>query len=195
VHDRGLTDKTTVRLMTGAGLKVLRLTVKDGVTESVRVDMGEPMLVPALIPVDLPGETAMDVPLTVEGRTFRLNCVSMGNPHCVLFVDDPDAEDLPRWGSLLEKHPVFPRHANIEFVHVDDRGHIRQRTWERGSGETLACGTGASAVMVASAFTGRTDRQAEITLRGGKLLVEWAEDGHVYQQGPAAFVFDGEWNG
>ncbi len=196
VYDRGLTDKTTVSLMTGGGLKELQLNVQDGKVRSVRVDMGAPELRPDLVPVDLPGEMVMGHRLHVGAAVYEIHCVSMGNPHCVVFVKDPDLIDVEQVGSLLENHPIFPNRANIEFVQVVDRQHLRMRVWERGSGETLACGTGACASLVAAVLTGQADRRVSMELLGGTLELEWAfDDGHVYQEGPAKFVFDGEWIG
>ena len=196
VYDKGLTDKTTVRLMTGAGLKILRLNVQDGKVVAVRVDMGAPAMRPDLVPVNLPGDMVMGCPLEVDGVTYDIHCVSMGNPHCIVFVDDPDHVDVEGVGKLLENHPIFPNRANIEFVQVVNRQHLRMRVWERGSGETLACGTGACASLVAAVMTGRADRKVVMDLLGGSLELEWAEDdGHVYQEGPAKIVFDGEWVG
>lgn len=196
VYERGLTDKTEVTLMTGGGLKVLHLNVEGGRVVSVRTDMGEPELSPALIPADFPGDAVISRPLHVDGADWRVTCVSMGNPHCVTYVDDPAQIDLPRLGPLFEHHPAFPRRTNTEFAAVLDRQHIRMRVWERGAGETLACGTGACAVLVASVLNGLCDREVTMHLRGGDLLLRWSEeDNHVYQQGPAAFVFDGEWLG
>ena len=126
--------------------------------------------------------------------TWRIHCVSMGNPHCVVFVDDPDDIDLPMIGPLLENHPLFPNRINVEFVRVMNRHLLRMRVWERGAGETLACGTGACAALVASVLTGRADREATVRLPGGELALTWSpDDNHVYQEGPAEFVFDGEW--
>ncbi|MBQ3486100.1 MAG: diaminopimelate epimerase [Clostridia bacterium] len=196
VYDRGLTDKTTVSLMTGGGLKQLELNVQDGKVKTVRVDMGAPELRPELIPVDLPGEMVMGYRLQVGAATYELHCVSMGNPHCIVFVKDPDLVDVEQIGTLLENHPIFPKRANIEFVQVIDRGHLRMRVWERGSGETMACGTGACASLVAAVLTGRANRQVTMDLLGGSLELDWSfADGHVYQEGPAKFVFDGEWIG
>lgn len=196
VYDRGLTDKTSVSLMTGGGLKELQLNVQGGKVKSVRVDMGAPELRPELIPVDLPGEAVMGHRLHVGAAVYEIHCVSMGNPHCVVFVKDPDLIDVEQVGSMLENHPIFPNRANIEFVQVVDRQHLRMRVWERGSGETLACGTGACASLVAAVLTGRADRRVSMELLGGTLELEWAfDDGHVYQEGPAKFVFDGEWIG
>lgn len=194
VYDRGLTDKTHVTVMTGAGLKLLRLRVKQGKVASVRVDMGAPELRPECIPVNLPGEIVMGHHLQVGSNTYEIHCVSMGNPHCVVFVKDPDQVDVEQVGMLLENHPIFPHRANVEFVQVVSRDHLRMRVWERGSGETLACGTGACASLVAAVLTGRADRQVTMDLLGGSLALDWSfEDDHVYQEGPAKFVFDGEW--
>lgn len=194
VYDRGLTDKTEVSLMTGAGLKLLKLKVDNGRVASVRVDMGKPELTPALIPTTLGSECAKDVPMEVDGRQWLVSCVSMGNPHCVTFVEDPAALDLPSIGPAFEHHPAFPKRVNTEFVQVISREHLKMRVWERGSGETLACGTGACASLVAAVMTGRAERRVTMDLVGGSLQLEWAEDGHVYQEGPAAFVFDGEYD-
>lgn len=194
VYDRGLTDKTTFTVMTGAGLKIIRIKVWRGKAASVRVDMGAPELRPELVPVDIPGEMVMGYPLTVDGTDYDIHCVSMGNPHCVIFVDDPDVIDVEHIGTQLENHPIFPNRANIEFVQVVNRDHLRMRVWERGSGETLACGTGACASLVAAVLTGRANRQVTMDLLGGSLDLDWSfDDGHVYQEGPAVFVFDGEW--
>lgn len=194
VYERGLTDKTEITLMTGAGLKQLKLHVEDGRVRSVRVDMGSPELNPRKIPVDMPGEIVLGQRIDVAGMTYAIHCVSMGNPHCVIFVQDPDTIELPVIGSLLENHRIFPNRTNVEFVTVRDRYHIRMRVWERGAGETMACGTGACAALVASVLTGKADRSVEIALNGGKLKVEWSpEDNHIYQEGPAEFVFDGIW--
>lgn len=194
VYERGLTDQTSLTLLTGAGLRQLSLRTDQGRVTSVQVDMGSPELAPNRIPVLLPGEVVMGYRLEMGTTTFAIHCVSMGNPHCVIFVRDPDDVDLSIWGPLLEKHSLFPNRTNVEFAHVEDRKHIVMRTWERGAGETLACGSGACAVLVASVLTGAADRDAELTLRGGKLRVFWSpDDNHVYQEGSAEFVFDGEW--
>ena len=194
VYERGMTDKTSITLMTGSGLKTLNLNVRDGRVRSVRVDMGTPELSPRMIPVDLPGEVVLGHRLELGSLVYSLHCVSMGNPHCVLFVNNPDSADVERIGPLLENYPIFPNRTNVEFVQVEDRQHIRLRVWERGAGETLACGTGACAALVASVLTGRADRNATVELTGGELEVSWsAEDNHVYQEGPAEFVFDGDW--
>ena len=181
-HDRGLTEKTDITVETGAGVKRLRLNLDaQGRTESVRVDMGAPV----------PG--GVGVPLALDGAEHRLTLVSMGNPHAVLFVPDPDKAPVETLGPRIERDPLFPHKTNVEFVTVEDRGHIRMRVWERGTGETLACGTGACAAMVACALNGLCDKAVRVTLPGGQLLVEWDGSGSAYMTGPATFVYDGEW--
>ena len=194
VYERGLTKKTSFTVMTGGGLKQLELKVSGGKVQSVRVDMGSPVLTPELIPTTLTGEMVMGAALHVGGANYKVHCVSMGNPHCVVFVKDPDTVDLPELGPLFEHHEAFPRRTNTEFVQVISRNHLRMRVWERGAGETLACGTGACASLVAAVLTGQADRRVTMDLLGGSLELEWSpEDNHVYQEGPATFVFDGEW--
>ena len=194
VHDRGLTDKTEISLMTGAGTKILKLKVRDGVTESVRVDMGEPELEGEKIPVNIPGKPVIGAPVEALGKTYRMTCVSMGNPHAVIYVDDADSFDVHGVGAKIEVDPLFPRKTNVEFCTVKDREHLRMRVWERGSGETMACGTGACATLVASVLNGVSERKATLALNGGSLVVEWdPETNHVFQEGPAEFVFDAEY--
>lgn len=194
VYERGFTEKTELTLETKGGLRVLWLNVKAGVVESVRVDMGSPVLNPREIPVNLAGEAVLNHHFRLGGHMYTISCVSVGNPHCVVFCDEPDLIDLPLIGPLFENHSIFPNRTNTEFMKIVRRDWIRLRVWERGAGETMACGTGASAALVAAVLSGRADRTATIELNGGNLLVEWsAEDNHVYQTGPAAFVFDGEW--
>ena len=154
VYERGLTKKTSFTVMTGGGLKQLELKVSGGKVQSVRVDMGSPVLTPELIPTTLTGEMVMGAALHVGGANYKVHCVSMGNPHCVVFVKDPDTVDLPELGPLFEHHEAFPRRTNTEFVQVISRNHLRMRVWERGAGETLACGTGACASLVAAVLTG-----------------------------------------
>ena len=191
IHDRGLSDKTEIRLMTGAGIKVLKLTVENGKTQKVLVDMGEPILEAAEIPVLLPAGKVIDVPVDAAGQQFRITCVSMGNPHAIIFVNDADTFDVHGIGAQMEVHPLFPRKTNVEFVTVKDRQHLRMRVWERGTGETLACGTGASATLVAAVLNGVSERKAILELNGGPLTIEWDPvTNHVYQEGPAEFVFD-----
>ena len=192
IHDRGLCDKEEIRLMTGAGIKNLKLTVRDGRTESVRVDMGEPILEAERIPTTLTGLKVVNTPLEVLGVTYGVTCVSMGNPHAVIFVEDADQFDVHTVGPVIENYPLFPRKTNVEFVTVKDRENLRMRVWERGAGETMACGTGACATLVATVLNGLCERKAILQLNGGPLTVEWdPETNHVFQEGPAEFVFDG----
>jgi len=194
VYERGLTQKTRLTLATKAGIKTLELQIDAGQVTQVRVDMGEPLLAPAAIPVDLPGERVIDQPITVGGQAWRMSCVSMGNPHAVIFVDDPATFDVHGIGRQIEHHPLFPRRTNVEFVRVHSREQLEMRVWERGSGETLACGTGAAAIVVAAVLNGLTERSVRVKLLGGELHVHWDEaDNHIYQSGPASFVFDGVW--
>ena len=193
VYEKGLTDKTEVSLETLAGIKILHLHVRDGVVESVTVDMGEPELRPELVPVKSsdPAKKIAEEE-TVGGVTYRITGVSMGNPHGVIFIDEiTDAKVLGE-GPRLEVADIFPKKANIEFARVIDRNNIEMRVWERGTGETFACGTGACATAVAGVLNGLTDRDVTIHLRGGDLHVLWDEQtGHVMMTGPATFVCDG----
>ena len=193
VYEKGLTDSETVTLETLAGIKVLHLHVREGVVESVTVDMGAPVLEPASVPVQsLDPKLRLAEEETVDGRTYRITGVSMGNPHGVIFVDEIDDDLVLRQGPLLEEAPIFPAKANIEFAKVLDRSTIEMRVWERGTGETLACGTGACATAVAAALNGLTGREVDVLLRGGTLHIRWDEtDGHVFMTGPAAFICDG----
>lgn len=196
VHDRGLTRHTRVTLATAGGIKTLELHVKDGSVDQVTVDMGEPAFEPARIPVALPGKRVLHQPIDVGGQTLHITCVSMGNPHAVVFVDDPQAVDVEGIGRQIENHPWFPKRTNVEFVRVARRDRLEMRVWERGSGETLACGTGAAASLVAAVLRGLADRSAVVQLTGGELHVAWdAGTNHVHQTGPARFVFDGVWLG
>ncbi len=195
VYERAICRNNPMRIETGAGILTVDLFVdtRDQV-EKVRVDMGAPRLTRGEIPMTGPaGEQAVEVPVEAGGRRFAVTCVSMGNPHCVVFVDDVDTFPVAEFGPLLENHPLFPRRTNVEFVQVLSRSEVRQRTWERGAGETLACGTGASAVTVAAVLTGRCDRRLVNHLAGGDLELEWLEDGPVLMTGPATEVFTGEW--
>jgi diaminopimelate epimerase len=158
------------------------------------VNMGEPIVEATRIPTKLVGNPPINVPLVIDGRTFQVTCVSMGNPHCVIFVEEATDELVLGWGRKIEHASEFPARVNVEFVEVVGPTEVRQRTWERGSGETLACGTGASAVCVAGVLTGRTQRRIVNHLRGGDLELEWNErDNCVYKTGPAVEVFQGEW--
>ncbi len=192
-YDNGLTEKKTVTIETLAGLKILELTVKEGKVSVVRVDMGEPILKPSDIPVRSDASSFTAQPVEVAGQTFAVTCVSMGNPHAVTYVDDVTSFPLADIGPKMEHHELFPRKINAEFVKVIDRDTLQMRVWERGAGETLACGTGASAVLVASVLNGFTNRKAVVKLLGGDLTIEWNEkDNHVYMTGPAVMVFEGD---
>ena len=194
VYDHGICRKPTLRIETGAGVLSLDVKVAGGRVERVRVDMGPPILEAARIPTRLSGDPVKDQPLGIDGRMFEATCVSMGNPHCVLFVPEATDELVLGYGPKIERDARFPARVNVEFVEVISPRELRQRTWERGSGETWACGTGASAVCVAGVLTGRTERQVRINLLGGELDLHWsADDNHVYMTGPAVEVFSGEW--
>ena len=193
VYDYGLTDKTQISVETLGGIKYLDLTVEDGKVSLVKVDMGKPELEADLIPIISEREQVIDEPIEVDGKEYHMTGVSMGNPHAVIYVDDVKGLDLEKIGPKFENHERFPKRINTEFVHCIDRQTVEMRVWERGSGETLACGTGACAVAVASILNGYTEREVEIRLLGGNLQVEWnEEDNHVYMTGPATVVFDGE---
>lgn len=193
VYDKGLTNKTTVTIETLAGIKSLNLNTKDGKVENVRVDMGEPILEAEKIPVISNEKPVKNLELEAEGRKFKFTCVSMGNPHAITIVDDTKNFNVEKYGKLLEIDKAFPKKTNVEFIQVLDRQNIKMRVWERGAGETLACGTGACATAVSCNLNGLTDRKVKIELLGGKLEIEWnKEDNHVYMIGPAVTVFDGE---
>ena len=195
VYDYGLTDKTSISVETLAGIKYLDLTVEDGKVVLVKVDMGKPMLRPEEVPVVSEKEEVIDEPITVDGQEYRMICVSMGNPHAVVFIDQ-DVKEFPleTVGVKFENHERFPKRVNTEFVNVLDRHTAQMRVWERGSGETLACGTGACAVAVACALNGLTEDEVTVKLLGGDLQIKWdREKNTVYMTGPAEVVFDGEW--
>lgn len=194
IFDHGLTKNAKPSIETGKGVLSLDLkTDNQGFVQLVTVDMGEPILKPSLIPVVWPNEeTIISQPIEVAGKNFYFTAVSMGNPHCVIYVDDAESFPVRELGPLLEHHPFFPKRVNIEFVTLLGENHLYQRTWERGSGETLACGTGACAVAVSSFLNGKTGKSVKIDLRGGSLFVDWKENGSVYMTGPAREVFTGE---
>ena len=196
VYDYGLTDKTSISVETLAGIKYLDLTVEDGKVVLVKVDMGKPMLRPEEVPVVSEKEEVIDEPITVDGQEYRMTCVSMGNPHAVVFIDQ-DVKEFPleTVGVKFENHERFPKRVNTEFVNVLDRHTAQMRVWERGSGETLACGTGACAVAVACALNGLTEDEVTVKLLGGDLQIKWdREKNTVYITGAAEVVFVGEWN-
>ena len=193
VYDKGLTNKTTVKIETLAGIKTLILNTKDGKVETARVDMGEPILEAEKIPVISTEKPVKNLELEAENKKFKFTCVSMGNPHAITIVENTKEFDVEKYGKVLEVDKAFPKKANIEFAQIIDRQNINMRVWERGAGETLACGTGACATAVACNLNGLTDRKVNIELLGGTLNIEWIEtDNHVYMTGPAVTVFDGE---
>jgi diaminopimelate epimerase len=192
VYERGIAKKDILKIDTMSGIKTLSLDVKNGIVESVTVDMGSPILQAAQIPVLFPKSEVINEPVTVDSKDYRITCVSMGNPHCVLFVDVIEKVDLNEIGSKFENLDIFPNRANIEFVQLLNKNEINMRVWERGSGETWACGTGACASAVASAVNKLTERQVKVHLKGGDLEIDWDEKtGSVFMKGPAEFVFDG----
>lgn len=194
VHDHGIRKADKLRIQTGRGILAVDLEVKAGKVERVTVNMGKPILDGATIPTKLEGNPPVEVPLLVNGLTLHVTAVSMGNPHCINFVEKATDELVLGLGPKIENSEMFPARTNVEFIEVISPTEVRQRTWERGSGETLACGTGASAVCVAGVLTGRTKRKIINHLLGGDLELEWREsDGCVYKTGPAVEVFSGDW--
>ena len=193
-YDHGLVTKKEITAETGAGILSLQLFTDSGNrVDKVRVNMGVPRLTRAEIPMQGNGaDRVVAEPLNIMHTSFNITCVSMGNPHCVIFVDDLERFQVEKYGPLIENHDIFPRRTNVEFVRVISPGEVRQRTWERGAGETLACGTGASAVCVAGVLNGLTEKKILNHLSGGDLELEWAEDGNVYMTGPAVEVYSGE---
>lgn len=214
VYDFGLTDKTSVSVETLAGIKHLELFVENGKVREVRVNMGAPVFAPEEIPVRTVADASeaaqigwgadfggvdgfgriVSQPLCVSGKEYRVTCLSMGNPHCVIFMDEDVRDlDLEKIGPAFERHPAFPKRVNTEFVNVIDASHLRMRVWERGSGETLACGTGTCATLVAAALNGLSGDEADVELLGGSLRIQWdRENNLVYMTGPAVVVFNGE---
>ena len=194
VHEHGLTSKTALQVETGAGIIKPEMTVEDGAVTLIRVDMGEPRLAREVIPMlgEPKDEPVIGAPLEVGGQTLSVTCVSVGNPHCITFVDDVARYPVHEIGPLVENHKLFPRRINAEFVEVLSRDHVKMRVWERGSGETMACGTGATATAVACVLNGKCDKQVTVSLLGGDLHVEWAADNHLFLTGPASEAFSGE---
>lgn len=193
VYDNGLTNKTEITLETKSGVKRLKLFTKDGLVDTVEVDMGQAVLKPADIPMKAEGDSFINSPIEVDGRTYNITAVSMGNPHCVIFTEGVDSLDLEKIGSSFENHPLFPERVNTEFCELLHDGTIKIRVWERGSGETWACGTGACASAVAAVLCGHKKRDEEIILklRGGELAIKYKSDGRVMMKGTATKVFDG----
>lgn len=200
IYDHRLATTTQLKIETLAGVLTVALIVDEDtdLVEQVQVDMGPPRLLRQQIPMTGDADSeALSVKLSLDEREFEVSCLSMGNPHCVVFVDDVDTFAVDYWGPLIENHPQFPQRINVEFVEVVSATHVKQRTWERGAGETLACGTGASAVCVAGFLSGRTERRVSNQLRGGVLTLEYGSNGSVMMTGPATQVFVGEfpWQG
>ncbi|SFR07594.1 MULTISPECIES: diaminopimelate epimerase [unclassified Paenibacillus] len=193
VYDRKHINREQITIETlGAGVQQVELTVENGLVRMVKVDMGEPILEGLKIPTTLDLSSVINEPIEAGGSGFRFTAVSMGNPHCVIYVEDAPSFDLEAWGSKLECHPLFPKKTNVEFATVRSRKHIDMRVWERGAGPTLACGTGACATLVASVLNGYSDRHAIVSLKGGDLDIEWSEDdNHIYMTGPAEIVYEG----
>lgn len=193
VYDRGMTDKTKLTVETGSGIKTLRLNVTEGAVTSVCVDMGAPELRPKYIPIAEHGKSFVNRPIVVGGAEYYCTCLSVGNPHCIVFVEDVDALELETLGPEFENHPLFPQRVNTEFVQYLGRNELKMRVWERGSGETRACGTGATATLAAAVLCGLTDDSATVHLLGGDLFIEWnREKNRLFMTGPAVTVFDGE---
>jgi diaminopimelate epimerase len=194
VYEKGMTDKTELTLETLAGIKTLQLFLDErNNVVSVTVDMGKPVLEPEKIPTTLPGKQIVNFPVSFDGINYAITCVSMGNPHTVIFTENIANMDIEKIGKKIENAPIFPRRTNVEFIEVIDKSRIKMRVWERGSGETMACGTGACASVVAGVLNGLVSRKATVELLGGNLEIEWNEnDEHVYLTGPAETVFEGE---
>lgn len=192
VYERGIAPRKELRVETRSGIKTLSLEVEGGTVSSVTVDMGSPVLCPEEIPVRLEGDRVVDRPVSAGGGEYRITCVSMGNPHCVVFVDDVEAVPIETIGPALETDPLFPDRINVEFIHVLNKNEISMRVWERGSGETMACGTGACAAAVAGILNGKTGYDSRVHLRGGDISIRWDEKTNkIFMTGPAEFVFDG----
>ena len=194
VYDKKLTDKTLVTIETKAGIKVLKLNIKDKEVDTVRVDMGTPILECEKIPVITDEKIAQNLKLNALDKSFDITCVSMVNPHAVTIVDNVSDFDVKKYGSILEINEVFPNKTNVEFVEIKDPENIKMRVWERGTGEKLACGTGACASVVACNLNGLTKNNVNVELLGGNLNIEFGGDNHVYMTGPAVTIFEGELN-
>lgn len=193
VFDKGLINKENITIETLAGIKQLKLSTENGKVKKVRVDMGEPILEAKKIPVISDKNPVIDLQLQAADKTFTATCVSMGNPHAITFVNNVEEFDVEKYGKILEIKKEFPKHSNIEFVELIDKNNINMRVWERGSGETLACGTGSCASVVACILNNKTERKVNVHLLGGTLEIEWnKQNNHVYMEGPAEIVFEGE---
>lgn len=192
VYDEGLTDKQDISIETLAGIKKLHLSCDRSKCSKVEVDMGEPEFKSKDLPSTQDEEITKDLKLDVGDNEYRFTLVSMGNPHAVTFVEDVENIPLDKYGPMIEKNKIFPNRTNVEFVQINDKNNIKMRVWERGSGETFACGTGACASVVAGGINGYTDENVTVELPGGKLNINWNKDNHVYMEGPATKVYEGE---
>lgn len=194
VYDKGLTKKDILKIETNAGIKELKLNIENGKVKTAEVDMGEPILEADKIPVISSENPVKDLEIEAEGRRFKFTCISMGNPHAITFVDDVDNFDIEKYGKLIEVNKLFPHRTNVEFAEIVDKSNIKMRVWERGAGETLACGTGSCATAVAANINGLTNRKVNIKLLGGTLNINWNEkNNHVYMTGPAETICEGIW--
>ncbi len=194
LYDQNHVRKKNLEVETGKGIVQLSVSLAAGVVDEVRVNLGAPILAPEKIPTTLDGNPPLDTTIEVAGEAFRVNVVSMGNPHCIIFVDQLTDELVHKKGALIENHPAFPQRTNVEFVQVESRSLVNVRVWERGTGETQACGSGASAVVVVGSLLDHTDREMTCCFPGGELSLEWARSGNVYLTGPATEVFRGTWS-
>ena len=193
VFDKKMTEKTSISIVSAGKIKYLDLTIENGVTQSVRVNMGSPILEPEQIPVKLPGDQIIKQPIVVCDKEYEITCVSMGNPHAVVFMDEVKDLDLEKIGPYFENHAVFPKRTNTEFVKVLDRETVEMRVWERGTGETFACGTGCCATVVSCILNGLTDDEVTVKVLGGEIQIHWdRKENLVYMTGPATTVFEGE---
>lgn len=193
VYDNGLTDRITLSVISAGKTKYLDLSVEDGKVKSVTVNMGEPEFTPSEIPVISDQAIVLDEPITVNGQEYRMTCVSMGNPHAVVFMDDVSGLEIEKVGPYFENHERFPKRINTEFVKIIDRNHVEMRVWERGTGETLACGTGCCATVAACIVNGRTNHKVAVRVLGGEIVIDWVKkENCIYMTGPAETVFEGE---
>ncbi len=192
VYDRGRTSSTELSIETSSGLRFIELTAQNGVVQSIRVDMGEPIFEPSQVPVTLTYDQVVQVPVEFAGESLQLTALSMGNPHAVFFVPEITDRHIFSLGPVIEKHEFFPDRTNVEFVKILNKNRAQMRVWERGSGETMACGSGACAVAVAGSIAGLLESESHIELPGGTLHIEWNDDNHVYMSGEAAFTFEGK---
>ena len=192
VYDNGLTHKENITIETLAGVKKLKLFCEDGICNEIEVNMGEPKFKNKDLPNIENEEITKDLKIKVDDKDFRFTVISMGNPHAITFVESIEEIPLEKYGPIIENHELFPNRTNVEFVEIQDKNHIKMRVWERGAGETFACGTGACACVAAGGVNGYTDSNVEVELPGGKLNIKWNEDNSIYMKGPASKVFDGE---